>query len=349
MQMKKRVAVLHAQIPFIRGGAEIMVEKLVEQLKKFGFEAELIKIPFKWYPENSFYDSMLMWNMLDLEEINGKKIDLVIGTKFPSYGVKHSNKVIWLMHQHRAAYDLCDNEGYGGFNMIQNGIRMKNVVKHFDNIHINEAKHVYCISKNVSKRLKEYNSINADVLYHPPGLEGQYKCKSYGDYILSVGRLDQLKRIDLLLEAVAKTGKEIKVKIAGEGSEMEKLQNLTKRLHLSEQVEFLGFVSDERLIDLYANALAVYFAPVDEDYGYITLEAFLSKKTVITCKDSGGVLEFANKENSVICDSNSESISFAIKKLYDNREMCKALGENGYDSVKDIAWKNVIETLTSTI
>ena len=347
--MKKHVIVLHAQVPFVRGGAEIMVEKLVEQLRRYEFEADLIKIPFKWYPENSFYDSMLMWNMLDLEEANGKKVDLVIGTKFPSYGVKHSNKVIWLMHQHRAAYDLCNNENYGGLNTICNGERIKNIVKHFDEVHINEAQKVYCISKNISKRLEEYNGIKSEVLYHPPGLEGRYKCETYGDYILSVGRLDQLKRIELLIKAVAKAGKNIKVKIVGEGRELENLQYLTKTLHLNKQIEFLGFVSDEKLLNLYANALAVYFAPVDEDYGYITLEAFLSKKPLITCKDSGGVLEFARKSNSEICETNVESIAAAIKRLYDDKNRCKELGENGYMSVEDIAWQNVIEKLTSTI
>lgn len=347
--MKKRVAVLHAQIPFARGGAEIMVEKLVEQLKKYGFDADLIKIPFKWYPENSFYDSMLMWNMLDLEEVNGKKIDLVIGTKFPSYGIKHSNKVIWLMHQYRAAYDLCNNVNHGGVNTIGDGERIKNVVTYFDNVHLSEAQNIFCISENVSKRLLEYNGINSEILYHPPGLEGRYKCELYGDYILSVGRLDQLKRIDLLIKAITKTGKNVKVKIVGEGQELENLHCLAKRLHLDKQIEFLGFVSDDRLLDLYANALAVYFAPVDEDYGYVTLESFLSKKPVITCKDSGGVLEFAKKSNSMICETNTESIAFAIQQLYGNKSLCSELGENGYISVKDIAWKNVIEKLTSTI
>ena len=84
--MKKKIAILHAQVPFVTGGAELMVNSLKANLISRGFEAEIIALPFKWYPENSLYDNMLAWRLLDLSESNGQKIDLVIGTKFPSYG-----------------------------------------------------------------------------------------------------------------------------------------------------------------------------------------------------------------------------------------------------------------------
>ena len=124
--MKKKIAILHAQVPFVTGGAELMVNSLKANLISRGFEAEIIALPFKWYPENSLYDNMLAWRLLDLSESNGQKIDLVIGTKFPSYGAIHDNKVIWMIQQYRQVYDLYDSQ-YG----VGNDVNGNRFVKEF--------------------------------------------------------------------------------------------------------------------------------------------------------------------------------------------------------------------------
>ena len=142
--MKKKVAILHAQVPFVTGGAELMVHALKNNLTERGFEAEIIQLPFKWYPENSLYDSMLAWRLLDLSESNGQKIDLVIGTKFPSYGAIHDNKVIWMIQQYRQVYDLYDSK-YGLIN-DSNGENIRKKVLHFDNVTVKEAKSIYTLS-----------------------------------------------------------------------------------------------------------------------------------------------------------------------------------------------------------
>ena len=343
--MKKKIAILHAQVPFVTGGAELMVNSLKANLISRGFEAEIIALPFKWYPENSLYDNMLAWRLLDLSESNGQKIDLVIGTKFPSYGAIHDNKVIWMIQQYRQVYDLYDSQ-YGVGNDI-NGKQIRERVSDYDKITIQEAKSVYTISKNVSNRLKRYNGIDSEPLYQPPPMYGKYKTGDSGDYICSVGRLDKLKRNDLLIESLVHCDKNVKLKIAGKGPEMENLISLARKLKVEDRVEFLGFVPDGELIDLYANSRAVYFAPVDEDYGYITLEAFLSKKPVITCNDSGGVLEFVEDGHSgFVVEPNAESLASSINKIWFDKKKSIDMGLSGYEIVKDINWDNVIKKLT---
>lgn len=146
-----------------------------------------------------------------------------------------------------------------------------------------------------------------------------------------------------------KQGK-IRAKIAGKGPELENLKKLAVTLKIESQIDFLGFVPDEELPDLYANAFGVYFAPVDEDYGYITLEAFFSQKPVLTCIDSGGPLEFVkDAENGYICEPDDEQLADAMVKLYENRNMCKKFGANGLDVVKGITWDHVIQELTKTL
>lgn len=347
---KKKVAVLHAQVPFVRGGAELLTENLAKQLRRRGFDAELVSIPFKWYPANTLLDSYLMWRMVDLSESNGQKIDLLIALKTPTYLARHPNKVLWLMHQHRAAYDLRDNKMAGGFNTIPGGREIGKIIRHMDNLTIPEAKSIYTISKTVTSRLQQFNQISSTPLYHPPALAGQYHSGDFGDYILSVGRLDPNKRIDLLIQALCHCDKKIRVKIAGKGNEMKTLQQLAHRLGVEDRVDFLGFVPDDDLPDLYANALAVCFPPIGEDYGYITLEAFLSQKPLLTCWDSGGVLEFAvHEENALIVDFDAEKMGHCFNRVFQNKDKAREMGRLGYDRVKDINWDYVIDELTKTI
>jgi glycosyltransferase involved in cell wall biosynthesis len=346
--MKKKIAITFPQVPFVFGGAELQVKTLKNELVKRGFDAEIVSMPFKWFPGATLYNNLLSWRLLDISESDGQKIDLVIATKFPSYGVQHINKVTWLLHQFRGAYDYYDTQY--GLKFSENGEQTREYIVKFDEIALKESREIFAESKNVRGRLLKYNGIDSEPLYHPPPLAGRYRCDSYGDYILSVGRLAPLKRIDLLIEAVAKSGKQVHVKVAGRGPDLIKLQDLAKKHAVEDRVEFLGFVNDDELLKLYANALAVYFAPVDEDYGYITLEAFLSKKPVVTCVDSGGTLEFVkHNENGYICEVNPEEIGEVFSTLLKNKTRCKAFGSAGFESVKGVTWDTVIEKLTRTL
>lgn len=343
----KTIAVCAAQVPFFSGGAETHVAGLIENLKRVGFEVDLINIPYKWYPHEQLLRSVEIWKALDLSESNGKKIDMVIATKFPSYFVRHSNKVLWLIHQYRQMYDLF-NTPLSGFNpKSSQDMRFRDKLIQMDTEALKSFPRIYTNSKNTGKRLLEYNHISSIPLYHPPKLVGQYYTSEYQDYILAVGRLDQLKRNDMLLQAISCCQSRVKCKIAGVGPEMESLQALAKELKIDDRVELLGFVSDHDLLELYANCKAVFFAPQDEDYGYITLEAFLSKKPVITAFDSGGPLEFViHQKNGIILDSlDAEKTAMAMESLFFDKEKCQDFGNAGYEMVKDINWEQVIKTL----
>ncbi len=343
----KTIAVCAAQVPFFQGGAEAHVNALIYKLRENGFEVDLINIPYKWYPYEQLLKSIEAWKLLDLTESNGKKIDLVISTKFPSYFVSHPNKVLWLIHQYRQIYDLFHTK-YSEFDSrSRKDMRMRDSLVKMDTKALKSYKRIYTNSKNTAARLKKYNEIYGKPLYHPPRLAGRYYASDNGDFILSVGRLDKLKRVDLLLKSLQFCDSRIKCKIAGTGPEFERLQEITKECGISERVEFLGFVSDEKLLSLYAECSMVFFAPLDEDYGYITIESFLSKKPVITKDDSGGPLEFIEHErNGIILKSDSmEKAAKSIESLFFDKKRCEDFGKAGYQKVKDINWDNVITNL----
>lgn len=346
----KTIAVCAAQVPFFSGGAEMHVEALIYQLRQRGYEVELINIPYKWYPHSQLLEIINFWKNLDLSESNGKKIDLVIATKFPSYFIQHPRKVLWLIHQYRQMYDLLDSP-YTSFDMRKRKDReTRDQFVAMDTKALSSYEHRFTNSKNTAARLQSYNGLDSKALYHPPRLVGRYENIGYENYILSVGRLDKLKRIDALISALPYVDHKIKCKIAGSGPEREPLEKLARKLKVSDRVEFLGYVSDEALIDLYGRSSAVYFAPVDEDYGYITLEAFLSQKPVITSVDAGGPLEFvAHEVNGVILQNLlPQELGENIESLIFDKPRCADMGRSGFESVEKIIWDPVIDALLRT-
>lgn len=347
--MRKKIAICASQVPFVRGGAELLVEELYKQLTLRNYDVEIIGIPFKWYPREQIINSILSWRFIDLSESNGEKIDLVIPTKFPSYVVNHHNKVTWLVHQFRQIYDQFGTE-YSDFTEGPFDRNIRNQIINIDNKSLNESKKIFTIANNTTHRLKKFNGIEADTLYHPPKHVGNYFCENYDDYILSVGRLESIKRVDLLIKALKYCDKKIKVVIAGKGPYESELKKLTEKLGLNDRVSFLGFVNDDDLLKLYANAFAIFFAPFDEDYGYITLESFLSQKPVVTTNDSGGVLEFVEDEVTGLISTDEEfQISQNIEKLWNNKSLAKDLGNNGFDRIRNITWDHVVDKLTETL
>ncbi|MBU7008171.1 glycosyltransferase family 4 protein [Phosphitispora fastidiosa] len=349
MKKNKRVVICTAQVPFVSGGAELHVEALNRELLKRGFNSTIVRVPFKWYPKVEIMKHAFAWRLLDLSESNGMKIDLVIPTKFPSYGIKHENKVTWLIHQFRQIYDLYGTQ-YSDFTNDPEDIEIRDMIIRFDNRTLSESKKIFTNAQNTADRLKKYNGIQGQALYHPPQHVGNYYCGEYGKYVLSIGRLDSIKRVDVLINAMKYVKSDIQCLIGGIGPDKEKLEKMVYKNKLEHRVKFLGFVDDKDLIDLYANCLAVYYAPFDEDYGYVTLEAFLSKKPVITTYDAGGVLEFVEDEvNGFVTEGNPKEIAYKIDYLVGHKSICMEYGHNGWKKASPISWDVVIDKLTSTI
>jgi glycosyltransferase involved in cell wall biosynthesis len=312
----KHILVLGVQVPFVYGGAEILNETLIKEInKRENLKAEIVMLPFKWYPEKQLLNDILAWRLLDLSESNGIKIDLVISTKFPSYAIRHPNKALWLLHQYRPMYDLANTQ-YDIPNSTPQKREIRDELKRLDNKFLSEYKTIYTISNTVSNRLKKYNNFNSTPLLPPPALSSQIVAKEYGDYILYIGRLDPLKRVDLLIEAIAITPR-AKAIIIGKGAEFDRLYRLIREKDIEDRCSLLGFVSDSKLIQYLSLCRAVFYAPIDEDYGYATIEAFLAQRPVITCRDSGEVKNMVEESRSgFVSDNTRQSISSVLDKIY---------------------------------
>ena len=340
----RTILVCETQVPFVTGGAELLVRSLADRLRAAGYETDVVSVPFKWNPKDEILAHAAAWRLLDLSESSGKPVDLVITTKFPSYFARHPNKVVWLMHQHRAAYELCGTE-YGDFTHTDPDVGLRERIHALDREMLGECRRRYTISANTTRRLQRFNGVTAEPLYHPPALAGRLRHDSYGSYVLSVGRLEPAKRVDLAIDAMRHADEPLRLVIAGDGTAAETLRRTAAEAGVADRVEFLGRVDDETLIDLYANALAVVYPPYDEDYGYVTLEAFLARKPVVTASDSGGPLEFVEHDVSgFICDPDAEAFAAAFNALGDKAH-ARALGDAGHERARAVTWDGVIEAL----
>ena len=222
-----RIAVCAPQVPFERGGTEILVDTLTDELRSRDHEVELVKIPFKWYPGPRPLREALVWRLLDLEEAQGRPIDLVIATKFPSYAIRHPNKVVWLVHQFRQAYDL-DRTELGQFGEDPFDRATVRAIQRLDRMTLGESRRLFAISRNVADRLHSSTGLDAEVLLPPPQRLDYRTSDGAGTFILSVGRLDRSKRVDLLLEAAA-LDSSLEIVVAGEGPDRERLERVSAR------------------------------------------------------------------------------------------------------------------------
>ena len=269
-----------------------LTQGLVSACRQAGHQVELLRLPFQFAPSASIDHNMRYCAGLDLCQPNGQPVDRLISLQFPLYGCQHPDHRVWLMHQHRAAYDLLSEQASSDDKSLAERIRL------FDQEALSQVKARYTIAANVSRRLQHYNGIDSQPLYHPPALESHFYGADAWDYVFFPSRVETLKRQWLLIEAAQYLRSPLRILIAGDGGQLPACREQIERLGLGDRIELMGRISDELKIATYAHALGVFYGPQDEDLGYITLEAMLAAKPVITCRDSGGPLEFVEHQQT---------------------------------------------------
>ncbi len=334
----KRVAILAVHSPTGEaGGAERFHQDLFQAIKRRVGYAELISLPCDESTFDSIMKSYDEWKHIDLSSF-----DVVVSTKAPSYNIIHPRHIVYLQHTIRVFYDMFDDVFPQASSELQ---QQRKRIQKIDTYAFKNAFHRFTIGHEVLKRLHEWNNIDADVMHHPIcQLEGLHP-GTYGDYFFLPGRLHAWKRVDLAISAVKASRLPNKLLISGTGEAEKKLKSLAGN---DPRIEFLGRITDEELVEKYANALAIIFIPIREDYGLVTLEAFKSGKPVLTCTDSGEPLQFVmDGKSGFVCDPNPESLSLAMHKLIENKAVAESMGLEGMRITAHITWENVANRLLS--
>jgi glycosyltransferase involved in cell wall biosynthesis len=314
------------------------MENLVRALTDAGHRAELVRLPTA-FDKVRVFDAALAWRLVPIDA------DLVIATNFPSYFVRHPRKVVWLLHQHRTAYDAVDAP-WSDYGLDDDSLEAQRLLAEWDARALGEAEALFTTSAVVADRLARYTGLAAEPLYHPPPLFESLHPGPARNYVLCPSRLETNKRPGLLVEAMAHVAAPTRFVLAGRGTLQAELDATVKRLGLSERVELPGFVTDEQLVELYANALAVVYAPFDEDYGYVTLQAFSAGKPVVTSEDAGGVLEWVEDGvTGFVTDGTPAGLGAAVDRLVADPELAQRMGDKARERVADLSWGPVVTRL----
>lgn len=350
MARSYRIVVALPQVPFMRGGAELHAELTVKALAAAGHQAELVTLPYVWTNDISSLEQAMAWRLCDFERTPAGPVDLLVATKYPSYLGRHPNKIAWIFHQQREVYDLHPSR-FRNFGASEEDRSLRQALLELDLEALHETRALFTNSANTADRLQRYCGVQAMPLYAPPPLHDRLHGGPFGDYLFFVGRLDPIKRIDLTIRALAETRSPVRLKIAGRGPAGEPLRELVETLGLADRVDFLGFVSDEEVIELYAGALGMVLTPHDEDYGFTTLEAFFAGKPVVTTSDAGGVLEFVRDgATGFVVPAEPGAVAGRIDDLWEDRALCERLGAAGCELVHEVAsWPKAVAALTATL
>ena len=350
-----RVGIATVHTPGIHGGAEFLVDGLVDAVRAAGHSVHKISTPFYYDAPASAGRALDKCLATDFMRFNGGQIDRMICLKFPAYAIAHPDKRIWLLHQHRVAYDLFGSPHGWPINSETEAIRDR--IAMADKASLGgempgSARAVFTIAERVSSRLRHYSGIESRALYHPPANADEFRCAPAKSYIFVPSRLEALKRQDLLLRALAACTTPVQAIFAGGGGMRTQLEALAAELGVEDRVRFAGAISREEMLALYAHASAVFFGPLDEDYGYVTLEAMLASKPVVTCSDSGGPLEFVvDGATGYVTAPDPEPIAAALEKLMADPAHARQLGANGrarYEAM-NITWSHVVEALLADL
>lgn len=344
-----KVAVVNTAVPFLRGGAEILADGLARALLLAGHEVAQVKVPLRWGSAAAVAESMVSASLITIADA-----DVVIPLKFPAYLIEHHHKTIWLLHQFRQVYDFWGTE-HQGFPDDDETTALRDAIRTADAGSIGGAHAVFTNSAVTAGRLERFNGLSAEVLLPPVIDAAQFRDDGQGDYVLAAGRINATKRQELLLESLAATRTPVRLIIAGKpesDDELRRMELFVAEHHLGQRVEIIPrFISDAEKRDLMAGALAVAYLPVDEDsYGYVTAEAMLSGKPVLTTTDSGGVHELVEHGTTgLVAEPTASSLGAALDELWTDRSTARVLGGQAREKViaLDLSWENVLRKLLS--
>jgi len=318
------------------GGAERLFNALVEGFRLLGHEVDEVA----YRTDEADFDTIL-GNYLHFYDLDLSAYDVVISTKAPTWTIRHPRHVCYLIHTMRVFYDMFDQVFPNAGDVVR---RQRDLVHRLDSecLAPPACRRVFSIGHEVSRRLLNWNGIDADVL-HPPLWNDGFKVGPEGNYLFLPGRMHAWKRVDLVIKAMRQVDRPLRLVLAGTGDAEQELRELASGDH---RIEFLGRISDEELVSRYAGALAVPFTPFHEDYGYVTLEAFASGKAVVTCSDSGeAALIVRQQDAGIVCGPDPTSLARALERIYDQVDERRTMADRGKAWVDSLSWRAICDTL----
>jgi glycosyltransferase involved in cell wall biosynthesis len=343
-----RIAVVTSSPPMVEGGHMVIARSLVQALRDAGHAAGVVVTPQNRFGRQA--SAYLATRLTDVGSWEGHPVDQVISLRYPSYAVKHPNHVCWLNHTMREYYDLWGqfSGGLGRRGLIKERLRRSAIHAADRYLLTRNVRRLFVQSRTIQRRLSMWSELQSQVLY-PPAPQRPYRCDEYGEYVFMVSRLTPLKRADLLVQALGRPeAAGIRAVIAGDGDQRDALQALIGRLGLEDRVTLAGRITDPELLEHLARCRVVCFPPFDEDYGFVTAEAFASAKAVITCRDSGGPAELVEDGvTGIVTEPTPAALAAALRRVMDDRTLAERMGKGAHAAGAKLNWTDAVRQLTA--
>jgi glycosyltransferase involved in cell wall biosynthesis len=343
----RRIAVVTSGQPFGGGGHLEIANGLAQALREAGHRADVVLTP-----QNRFGRQGAAYLATWLTDVglaqDGGRVDQVITLRYPAYAVRHDAQVCWLTHRMREYYDLWETFSETLTPVQRPKELLRRLLIHAADRYFltHHVRKLFVISGVMRERLERWGSIPSTVL-HPPPPPRPYRCEGYGNYFFAVSRLTTLKRLDLLLRALAEpSAAGVRCVIAGEGEQAAALKALSHSLGLDGRVSLVGEIDAGQLVDHLARCRGLCFPASNEDYGFVTVEAFASRKPVVTCTDSGGPLEFVRDGvEGLVTEPTPAALALALARLTADESLACRMGEAGWRAASALTWPRVVERL----
>lgn len=341
-----KVLVVTSDVPFARGGHRVIAHSLVDALLRVGVEAESFTTP-----QNRFGRQGAAYLATWLTDVgltpSGARVDQIVTLRFPAYALRHDRHICWLLHRMREYYDLWPRHLPGLSPWGRAKERVRRVLIHrADAFLLRRVTRLFALSAAVREGLRRFGGLASEVL-HPPPPPRPYRCEAFEPFVFAPSRLHPTKRLELLVEALGRTREAgLAAVVAGEGEEHARLVALVRERGLEARCRLVGRVSDEQLVDYYGRCRAVFFAPFNEDFGFVAAEAFASGKPVVTCTDAGGARELVDDGVSgCVVAPDPGAIASALDRLAADAGLAERLGQAGQKRVATMSWEATAQRL----
>lgn len=335
-----------SQVPFVHGDAHDVGTHLVDHLRRHGAKAEALRLPVCWMPPERLIEEMLIACTLRLWNV-----DRVIALRFPSYLISHPDKVLWVLHQYRDAYEMWD-QGRTPLCANPRGKQIRDAVVRADSLAFAQAQRIYASTRSIANRLRHYNAVRARVLCPPLHDPELFTGGENEGYIIAPGTVDSTRRQTLLVQALrhAPGAHLVIAGPPGTPADAELLERLIEEEGMSDRVRLdFRILTRAQLADLINRSLAVAYLPHDDDgTSSVPLEAFQAGKPLITTSDSAAVLEVVEcGRTGLVAQPNPESLGEALRLASSAlaRTVSMGLAARQQQEARGTTWARVVERL----
>ncbi len=344
-----RIIVAEARVPFTRETGSRRTLALVDACRGLGHEVDHVRLPLDERP-HTLLEQASRWALLNLATSNGRRVDAVIATNFPSYVVRHPHKVVWPLRQPRVAHDVFHTALGDVVPGVEADDRLRERLMAADTAALASCAAVFTDSMGATARLRTTRGIESTPLSCPPPPADPRSDGPIGRDAVILGPLEPSSRVGLAIRAMAVVPEPVRLVVVGDGPARRSLQGLAHDLMLGARVEFGGRPDGPEVARLVGNALCVLDLAPGQEEAEATLTGMRAGRPVVTTADSGAPQDHVEHgRNGLVCEATPQGIGAALAQLAGPGDLARSLGQAALKTVPHVSWTELVGHLLAGV